>query len=1359
MKKKLLHLVGAFTLLSFPTINFAQAPNLGTAANFVLFSTTGAIGNTGISHITGNVGTNSGAISAFSNVDGVMHSPDGVTSICATDLQTAYTQLNTATPTSSHAVLLGSGETLYAGVYSIPGATAVNNSLTLDGEGNENAVFIFQIQGAFSSGTFAQINLINCAKAGNVFWKVEGAVSLAAGTTMRGNIVANNAAISLGAGVTLEGRALSTTGAIAVFGVLAYTPVGFGSTLLTGPSAPVMASAACYALFSANGVVSNTGITSVMGDIGTNFTSTTGYDPLFVNGTVHAGPDVSTAVCAADLNNAYSYLNTLPYDIQLLYPAAFGNSLVLTPHSYLMNGAVTFTDTIFLNAEGNANAVFVINANGPLSTSINSKVIFMNGAQARNVFWIIEGAVTINDNSDFKGTIVCNNGAIILNTGATLEGRAFTTTGALTTTSVIITSVAAATISYPGSPYCSNGGTAPVTLSGASGGNYSSTTGIVIDPSSGTVDLSLSEPGIYTVTYLVAAADACSASSTTAIVTIISSPSATMSYSGSPFCSNTGIAMVTFTGTTGGIFSSSPIGVSINPVTGTIDLSASTPGRFTTTYTISRCLAGCGVTNYAINNVILINPNTWTGGVSSDWNIPGNWAANVLPLSTCADVTILSGVPYQPMLDSGTFAIQNLFINPGANLIVRNAILQISGSINNSGTFNVSEGTIDMNGAFAQTIPAGTFSTNKIQNLIISNNVTLGGEDSLTGVLSFGGSNKDFATNGFLTLKSTSKNTASVADITNAGSSSGNTISGNVKVERYIPAHRAWRLLTTPTSVIGGQTINAAYQEGADPNNLNDPDAGSNPCPGYGTHVTGGLATNGFDQGVNSNPGIKRYANGAWVAFPNTNATLISSEAGYMLFVRGDRSIDLSQGIYAAPTNTVLRSSGRLNTGDQAFAAITPGFTLMRNPYASRIIFHNISRGTVPDIYYLWDPNLTGTNGVGGYITFTYNGGSYIASPMPVSSFDLTGGIESGSAFFINNAAADTITIKESDKASGSANVFRPMSAPEQLRTNLYSYNADGTKSLQDGTLFLYSNSYSNAVDLSDARKMTNISENLGIKNGTFILSIEKRQSITSKDTLLFNMTTLKVKSYQFEFIAENLNNLGLAGFLEDSYFNTSTAIDLNGTTTFNFTVVNIPGSWNPSRFRIVFRRFETLPIIFNSIRAFQQNHNIEVQWKVENETGIKQYAVERSGDGFLFTQSTIVLTTYNSDGKYKWLDENALEGNNLYRIRILGVNGDVHYSSVVKVYIGKGGDQIVLNSTVITNETINFQINNMQKGRYGVRLLNNLGQVMYVKQIDHAPGNNTVRIELKIKPAKGTYILEFTKPDNKKITKKVFAD
>ncbi|MBA3663071.1 MAG: DUF3494 domain-containing protein [Bacteroidetes bacterium] len=438
MKKQLLNIVTAVALLSFPVTAFAQAPALGTAANFVLFTTVGANVNSGLSHVTGNVGTNSGSTTGYGNVNGQMHDNDLVTGQCATDLLAAYNQLNSTTAAFFPAPLLGNGQSLNAGVYSISGAATLSNTLTLDGQGNANAVFIIKISGPLSTNAGSKVVLMNGALACNVFWKIEGLVSMASGTSMKGNVIVNNAAINMSSGVTLEGRALSISGAVSINNGLAYTPVGCGSPVLTGPASPSLASAACYAIFSGNGPVTNTGNTYANGDVGTNVGLTTGYNPLNVTA-IHPTPDGSTGACASDLLNAYNYLNTLPYDIELLYPAQFGQSLVLTPHTYVMNAAAMLVDTLFLDGAGNANAVFVIKINGTLSTSTFAKVILKNGIVAKNVFWCVNGAVNINDFTTFVGTIIANNGAMSLNKGVTLTGRALTTNGSVGTDSIKVT--------------------------------------------------------------------------------------------------------------------------------------------------------------------------------------------------------------------------------------------------------------------------------------------------------------------------------------------------------------------------------------------------------------------------------------------------------------------------------------------------------------------------------------------------------------------------------------------------------------------------------------------------------------------------------------------------------------------------------------------------------------------------------------------------------------------------------------------------------------------------------------------------------------------------------------------------------
>ena len=168
-----------------------------------------------------------------------------------------------------------------------------------------------------------------------------------------------------------------------------------------------------------------------------------------------------------------------------------------------------------------------------------------------------------------------------------------------------VTSLPTASISYSGAPFCSSLSTPQlVSLTGTSGGAFSSAAGLVISSSTGAITPSTSTAGTYTVTYVVAAAGGCASVMTTRSVTITSSPTATISYSGSPFCtSNAAAQAVSRIGATGGSYSSIA-GLSINPSTGAITPSTSTAGTYTVTYSIPAS-GGCGIitttTNVAIN--------------------------------------------------------------------------------------------------------------------------------------------------------------------------------------------------------------------------------------------------------------------------------------------------------------------------------------------------------------------------------------------------------------------------------------------------------------------------------------------------------------------------------------------------------------------------------------------------------------------------------------------------------------------------------------------------------------------------------------------------------------------------------------
>lgn len=441
MKTLLKFLISAASLLLISPFILAQAPTLGTAANFVLFSSNGAVSQTGLSQLTGNVGSNNGSSTNFGNVNGNMHDQNPASAQASTDLLTAYNQLAAVTANFFVASPLGNGDTLIAGVYSLGAASTLNGILTLDAQNNPSAVFIIRVMGSLSSAANTKVNLINGGQACRVYWQIEGLLSIASGSVLRGTFIVNNAAISMSSNDTVEGRLLTTSGAITADNLLAYTPIGCGSPVLTGPTAPTLGAVGCFGVFSAVGDVTNAGVSFIRGDVGTQIGSTTGFDTLNITGKLHLVQDTTTAAAAAALGVAYTALNTLSHDIQLMAPAAFGNNLVLTPHTYLLNAMTVFTDSLFLNAMGDSNAVFVIKINGALSTSTYAKVILKNEARSRNVYWLVNGAVAINDYSEFKGTIIANNGAVDAKIGVQVQGRLLTTAGAITTAAVTVTSL------------------------------------------------------------------------------------------------------------------------------------------------------------------------------------------------------------------------------------------------------------------------------------------------------------------------------------------------------------------------------------------------------------------------------------------------------------------------------------------------------------------------------------------------------------------------------------------------------------------------------------------------------------------------------------------------------------------------------------------------------------------------------------------------------------------------------------------------------------------------------------------------------------------------------------------------------
>ncbi|MBQ0787348.1 MAG: DUF3494 domain-containing protein [Oceanihabitans sp.] len=208
------------TIIFFLSVNNVVSQiNLGSVKDFALYTSDGAVSNTATSNVTGDIGAEIGAISGFDAptiVNGSIHNTNSITAQAALDLEAAVTQINNTITTAAHAPVFGS-ETLTAGIYSQAAAASLVGTLTLDAQGDPDAEFIFKIGGAFSTAAGANVVLINCASPEHIFWLSGGAISMAASTSISGNLISNPGAVGIGSGGSVDGRMLSTTGAITIY--------------------------------------------------------------------------------------------------------------------------------------------------------------------------------------------------------------------------------------------------------------------------------------------------------------------------------------------------------------------------------------------------------------------------------------------------------------------------------------------------------------------------------------------------------------------------------------------------------------------------------------------------------------------------------------------------------------------------------------------------------------------------------------------------------------------------------------------------------------------------------------------------------------------------------------------------------------------------------------------------------------------------------------------------------------------------------------------------------------------------------------------------------------------------------------
>lgn len=200
----------------------AQTIPMGVATAFGVLGAS-AVTSTGSSVVVGDLGimpNTASSVTGFSfstppgagQVIGTPHFADAVAATAKNDAATAYTTAAGRACNAAISADLG-GSTLAPGVYCATSSMGLTGTLTLDAQGNRDAVFIFQIGSALTTASASQVRVINGGQSCNVFWQIGSSATLGTGSSFAGNLLALTS-ITMNTGSSNNGRAIALNGAV-----------------------------------------------------------------------------------------------------------------------------------------------------------------------------------------------------------------------------------------------------------------------------------------------------------------------------------------------------------------------------------------------------------------------------------------------------------------------------------------------------------------------------------------------------------------------------------------------------------------------------------------------------------------------------------------------------------------------------------------------------------------------------------------------------------------------------------------------------------------------------------------------------------------------------------------------------------------------------------------------------------------------------------------------------------------------------------------------------------------------------------------------------------------------------------------
>jgi hypothetical protein len=765
-------------------------------------------------------------------------------------------------------------------------------------------------------------------------------------------------------------------------------------------------------------------------------------------------------------------------------------------------------------------------------------------------------------------------------------------------------------------------------------------------------------------------------------------------------------------------------------------------------------------------------------------------------------VTVSGGGTLQlvPALPSNVFDIQDILTltNSSKLELSTDANLQITGTVsmgtggsptgyikgNTQARMRLSGGT---NGAIGTLYfdPSTDRSTNSINEMVIApsgsgRSVILGNKLNIISLLTpLSNSNTfTFTSNGYLTLRSSSKWTACVNTV-----GTGTTFSGDVVVERYVRAKsvRRYVFLGAP---VNGSTIRQSWQ-----------DSIFITAPGTGGAVCGSTSGNGGGTDKYNSKGydvttanlytIQTYepsgTSGAFVNFGyKADSMPLIAGKGYKVLYRGPRYKNtdgssnctalLNTGGTGISADTVtVTAKGTMNYGTISVtlngkpSGANYGYTLLSNPYPAQLDFDKFYLGNTSSGmnrgFWIHDPNGSNTT---GYVTTKYVSGSYHTVGRDPSSASWTtdssaiGYISSGQGFFVSTANTSNLgaSFLETHKVIPTiqqGGAFRSTAAAATgIRTFFFksdsTYIDDVLVMFSDDTL-INNNTYD---DRFDASSLNSTNYMTSIKGGRSC-AIQTRRDDYYNDTVAIRIVSAATGDFYLNFT--EFQSMSAGGiYLLDLYLGTTTDIQLNPF--YSFSITSDAASQGANRFKIVFRSLTSvLPLSFINIAATQKQQGAEVAWKVGFEQNVVKYAVERSEDGRNFYTVGMVNSKGNSSiaVDYAYLDKKTINNVVYYRVKSIEASGDTKKSAIVRLNSSKES-LITLYPNPVKDQLKIVVANSQNFDKARTLITNAVGRTVLEQNLSGSNGNYTIDVSAL---SVGMYILTIINQNGDRINEK----